>query len=69
MTPAKNQGRCGSCAAFAAVGAAESKLIIEGRYDQSIDLSENYILHCKNIINCKGGPMDSVMWESTKLPQ
>jgi C1A family cysteine protease len=61
-TPAKNQGNCGSCWDFAAVGALESIINIrENNPDLDIDLSEQYILSClpaaANIYGegCSGG--------------
>ena len=56
-TPAKNQGSCGSCWAFAAISALES--IIKIRENCPIlnpDLSEQYILSCLSAAgDCRGG--------------
>jgi cathepsin L len=49
VTPAKDQGRCGSAFAFAAVAAIESKLLIQyNRTSRSypIDLSEQQVVDC-----------------------
>lgn len=56
-TPAKNQGWCGSCWAFAAMGAIESIINIhEGFKDIDIDLSEQYMLSCVPAAgSCNGG--------------
>lgn len=56
-TPAKNQGRCGSCWAFTALGAFESVINIqEGFKDIDIDLSEQYLLSCVPAAgSCNGG--------------
>ncbi|PRW61301.1 deleted in malignant brain tumors 1 -like [Chlorella sorokiniana] len=54
VTPAKDQGRCGSCFAFASVAAIESKLLIQyNRTARSfpIDLSEQQVVDC-----VAGGP-------------
>lgn len=51
VTPAKDQGRCGSCFAFAAAAAVESKLLIQYNKSYSsyrIDLSEQAIVDCVN---------------------
>jgi len=46
-TPVKNQGNCGSCWIFAALGALESVIEIqENLSDLNPDLSEQYILSC-----------------------
>jgi len=56
-TSAKNQGNCGSCWAFAALGAIESLINIkEGFKDIDIDLSEQYLLSCvPDAGSCNGG--------------
>jgi C1A family cysteine protease len=46
-TPAKDQGNCGSCWDFAAIGALESRIKIkEGLPNLNVDLSEQYVLSC-----------------------
>jgi len=46
-TPAKNQGDCGSCWIFAALGAFESVIkIVQNEPDINPDLSEQYVLSC-----------------------
>lgn len=60
VTPIKNQGSCGSCWAFAAVGAMESKLLIEGNADGA-DLSEQFVVSCDlSNFACDGGYMSYV---------
>jgi len=56
-TPAKNQGNCGSCWAFAALGALESVIKIkEDCAEFYPDLSEQYILSClPRAGSCHGG--------------
>jgi len=66
VTPAKNQGSCGSCWAFASVGALESHLLKKysaGPYD----LSEQQLLDCNTYgYSCSGGSSNaSLYWEST----
>ena len=55
VTPVKNQGACGSCWAFAAVGATE--LMVNLYFNQllDLDLSEQQIVSCANAGSCSGG--------------
>ena len=46
MTKAKNQGNCGSCAAFAATGLHETCMAKAGAPVQGLDLSEQYLVDC-----------------------
>jgi len=57
LTSVKNQGSCGSCWAFAAVGTAEAMLnIIAGNPDLNLNLSEQYLVStCTTIGDCNGG--------------
>ena len=56
-TPAKNQGQCGSCWAFAAIETLESIINIrEDHADLDPDLSEQYVLSClPESGSCRGG--------------
>jgi len=54
-TSIKNQGMCGSCWDFAALGTLESKIKIKNNLPNlDIDLSEQYLLSCANIGGCDG---------------
>jgi len=44
VTPVRDQGRCGSCWAFAAIACVESRIIIQG--GERLDLSEQYAVSC-----------------------
>ncbi|HPQ41146.1 MAG TPA: C1 family peptidase [bacterium] len=49
MTPVKNQGNCGACAAFASVGCVEAVIRIAGNQpDLPVDLSEQHLFSCCN---------------------
>lgn len=63
VTPAKDQGLCGDCWAFAAVGVLESKLLIHN--NSTFDLSEQYPTSCNTAMwGCSGGNMSSLQfWE------
>ncbi len=54
VTPAKDQGACGSCWAFAAVGAVEAGVLIHE--DVFLDLSEQQLIDCNDSgSDCDGG--------------
>ncbi len=56
VTPVKDQGGCGSCWAFGALGALEAMAKIYG--EKELDLSEQQILSCKSYgWGCDGGWM------------
>ncbi len=55
ITPVRNQWTCGSCVAFAAIGAFEAQLrISSGLPDYTIDLSEQHLFSCGGG-SCTGG--------------
>jgi cathepsin L len=58
-TPVKNQGGCGSCWAFAAMGAVESAYLI--RANLEMDFSEQWLVSCTEAGDCSGG------WYETAL--
>jgi hypothetical protein len=58
-TPIRNQGGCGSCWAFAAVGAVECSILINEGW--STNLSEQWLVSCTNAGSCSGG------WHSSAL--
>jgi C1A family cysteine protease len=54
VTPVKSQGSCGSCYAFAAIAAMESRLLIAD--GTAYDLSENNVKECEYYhSSCNGG--------------
>jgi hypothetical protein len=62
VTPAKDQGGCGSCWAFATVGAMESHLMKKWGYGLS-DLSEQQQLSCNTEMwGCSGGNSSAPKW-------
>ena len=46
VTDAKNQGNCGSCAAFASGGLHETCMAKAGASLNGLDLSEQYLVDC-----------------------
>ena len=57
MTPVKDQGSCGSCWAFSAVGIVESQYnFSSGNPNLDLDLSEQYLVSdCSTSGSCSGG--------------
>jgi cathepsin L len=53
VTPVRDQGQCGSCWAFAALGAYEGSYLI--RNGVAADASEQDVLDCSKAGSCKGG--------------
>ena len=70
VTPAKDQGQCGDCWAFAATAALESYTLINGTYDANLNLSEQVLVSCAGAGSCKGGRLDlpATYLENTGLP-
>jgi hypothetical protein len=68
VSPAKDQGACGSCWAFASVGAVESKLKKE--YNVGLeDLSEEQQVRCNtDMYGCGGGSADAILYWETNGP-
>jgi hypothetical protein len=61
VTPAKNQGSCGGCWAFASVGVLESRLLQKAGI--IIDLSEQQQISCNTTSKgCKGGFMTALKY-------
>ncbi len=56
VTPIRYQGRCGSCVAFASVGAVESGILIrDNTPNMDIDLSEQQAFNCSWFAGCDYG--------------
>ena len=65
VTDVRNQGSCGSCWAFAALGALESVIFIHG--GQNLDLSEQQVVSCATPAwGCQGGN-PSISWDYYRL--
>ncbi len=59
VTPVKNQQYCGSCWAFASIGALESAMLIDrDTPGVALDLSEQYLVSCGGFDGCEGGYMN-----------
>ncbi|MEA1865257.1 MAG: C1 family peptidase [Euryarchaeota archaeon] len=63
MTPVKNQGMCGSCWAFSALGVVEAVINIQfNDSDRNIDLSEQHLVSdCCSAGSCRGGWPDQAL--------
>ena len=60
MTPVKNQGGTGACAAFAVLGHFEAMInIASNNPDLDLDLSEQYLIACCPLVDCGGGAAGS----------
>jgi hypothetical protein len=60
VTPARDQGWCGSCWAFGVTAAIESQLLI--RFGLEFDLSEQYLVSCETTsMGCDGGYLNSAL--------
>lgn len=75
VTPVKNQGTCqGATAAFAAVAAIESKILILA--NNEMDLSEQQLVSCGGGVSCAGGYPDRALnyirdnglWSESSFP-
>ncbi len=73
MTPVKNQGMCGSCWAFSALGVVEAAINIQfNDSDIDIDLSEQHLVSdCCSAGSCRGGwPDQALMYvRDTGVPE
>jgi len=63
MPPVKNQGMCGSCWAFSALGITEAAIKIQfNDSDKDIDLSEQHLVSdCCSAGSCRGGWPDEAL--------
>ena len=56
LSPIANQGACGSCTCFAAIGAVEGGFnLAMGNPDEDKDLCEQYVLSCSSTTCSQGG--------------
>ena len=70
VTPAKNQGSCGSCWAFASVGALESHILKTLAETSEPDLSEQQQVSCNTaMLGCTGGSSTAIRYWENKGPE
>jgi len=68
VTPAKDQGQCGSCWAFASVGAMESHMLKAFSFGPE-DLSEQQQVSCNTaMLGCRGGNQWAIRYWEAKGP-
>jgi len=69
VTSPKNQGSCGSCWAFACVGALEAHLLKANMVGSSPDLSEQQQVSCNTSMwGCEGGNSNAFLYWADKGP-
>ena len=74
VTEVKNQGSCGSCAAFATTAAVEICLAKAGASLTNLDIAEQQLVDCAydgtNAMGCDGATMDAYPnWIAGKVPE
>ncbi|MCK4935929.1 MAG: C1 family peptidase [Elusimicrobiales bacterium] len=69
VTNIRNQGKCGSCWAFAMTGGLESYVLLsQNTPGIDLDLSEQVMLSCSGTGSCNGGRLNASYLENTGLP-
>lgn len=63
VSPVRDQGACGDCYLFAAMGAYEAAYVIHNK--QSPDLAEQFMLNCSKQFGCNGG-WHGTVWNEMK---
>ena len=64
VTSVKDQGQCGSCWVFSALGVIESYVNLYYNQQLNLDLSEQEIVSCYGIDGCEGGNPNSALLRS-----